>query len=98
MKPITTSGALALFALALASCDRPAPPTSNNNQAADESRRQMEETRAAYEQQAADMQARSNDLQQQLADLQRSMQEKENAEMQAKLATSPKPDLPEVPE
>lgn len=82
MKPITSLSAMALFSLALVSCDPPAPA---NNAAAEEARLKLEQSQAAYEQQAADMQARSADLQQQLADLQRSIQEKENAELQAKL-------------
>jgi len=84
MKTTTSLGAAALLTLALASCD-PSMLQTNSNAAADEARRQIEETRTAYEKQATDMEARSAQMQQQLADLQRSIQDKESADLKAKL-------------
>ncbi len=83
MKSLSSVGVLSLLSLALVSCD---PPASSNNSAEEENRREIEKNQAAYAQQAADMQARSENLQQQLADLQQSIRDKENADLQARLA------------
>jgi hypothetical protein len=83
MKTISAASSLALFSLVIISCK---PHSQPNLVTTDEDvRRQLEETQAAYQQKAATMEARSEALQQQLDDLQRSIQEKENAELQARL-------------
>jgi hypothetical protein len=79
MKTVLSLRLSGLVLLALAGCK---PET---NTAADEARRQLEATQATYAQQADDMKSRSEDLQKQLAELQRSIQDKENAELKAKL-------------
>ena len=79
MKTVLSLRLSGLVLLALAGCK---PET---NTAADEAQRQLEATQATYAQQAADMKSRSEDLQKQLAELQRSIQDKENAELKAKL-------------
>ena len=79
MKTVLSLRLSGLVLLAIAGCK---PET---NTATDEARRQLEATQATYAQQAADMQSRSEDLQKQLAELQRSIQDKENAELKAKL-------------
>ncbi|HYF33928.1 MAG TPA: DUF6600 domain-containing protein, partial [Prosthecobacter sp.] len=78
---------LLLAALALTGCDSKSPPqVENTSTVNDDTRRQLEDARLAAEQQAADIEARSARLEQELADLRQSIRDKENAEMQARLA------------
>ncbi|MBV6500958.1 MAG: hypothetical protein CJBNEKGG_03451 [Prosthecobacter sp.] len=69
-----------LLALSILPGCKPAPDT-----AAEESRRLLEQAREENARQAEEIQQRSSDLQQQLADLQKALQEKETAELKARL-------------
>lgn len=79
MKHIRLPLSLLLALSILPSCK----PASDS--AAEESRRLLEQAQMDNARQAAELQQRSDDLQQQLADLQKALQEKETAELKARL-------------
>ena len=79
MKHIRLPLSLLLALSILPSCK----PASDS--AAEESRRLLEQAQVDNARQAAELQQRSDDLQQQLTDLQKALQEKETAELKARL-------------